>query len=107
MRNKSRQVEINGKSYFVNFGLLMLKNFSKVTGLNITQMQEKLIEGDINASLHFAHQSLLAGARAENVKKFNLTLEDVSYLFDDDESAFEVIAKAFQDTLPKSDTEKK
>ena len=104
MRAKTRQIELNGKKYYVNFGLLMLRNFCKSTGIELKDIDSKLTSGDLEIALKFAHEALLTGAKAEK-QKFNLSDEDLLFLFDEDDKLFEKITEAFTDTLPKDTSE--
>lgn len=105
MRAKTRQVELNGKKHYVNFGLLMLRNFCRSTGIDLKEIDAKLASGGLDIAIEFAHQSLIAGAKAEKQKKVDVSEEDLLFLFDEDEKLFEKIMTAFADTLPKDEDE--
>ena len=96
-------ININGESYPLRYGFAALMTFSKKTGINLEEL-EALSEGiDLYTAVALLWSGLKDGARKEK-KQFNLSVEDIADLLDDDvdvlTTALELFAKSFAQAEP-------
>jgi len=100
----TKQVTINGAYYPVKFGFSALISFTDAAGLALEDL-ENLGDGmTLGTALTLVWAGLKDGARKEK-QPFDLTVEDVADLIDDDQEAInnvlELFAKSFTGTQGK------
>lgn len=96
-------VELSGKEYPLSFGYNALSMYENLTGKSFMQMGQNL---NIEELLAVCYVGLKDGAR-KSKSEFDLTIQDVGDLLDENESAFEDIMSAFKSQQTKEDTTEK
>jgi len=93
-------VDIAGKQYPVSFGMFALANFCKQAGLSLSDMQTLGDNLDLLTAIQLVHEGLRDGHRKAD-KAFDLKVEDVADLLDEDDDALERILGVFTESMAK------
>lgn len=102
---KYREVQINGDTYPISFGMAALADFTESAGLqlsDLSHLQEKLT---LKASLQLVHAGLKHGGRIAK-KPYEGTLDDTCDLMDAEEDALAKVLGVFSGSLPVAEEKK-
>jgi hypothetical protein len=95
---KPTPVFINGKDYPVKYGFAALRIFTEATGTNLKGLQALGEEITMTQALALIWAGLKDGARVMNVE-FNLSIDEVADLIDEDQEAMNRVLAVFQESL--------
>lgn len=104
----TKQVKVNGKEYPVKYGFNALRLFSNQTGIALDQLAQLQDSMSIDYAIALIWAGLKDGARVEKIE-FNMTLDDVADLLDEDATLIEQCVAYFVESFakPTDGTEKK
>ena len=94
----TKTVEINGKEYPVKFGYSALSKFCDIAGLALNELDKLGSEMTLSQAIALVWCGLKDGARYDKMK-FNLAVEDVADLLDDDADALNKVLEVFSDSF--------
>tara|TARA_A100001201_G_scaffold32268_1_gene34726 strand:- start:5604 stop:5930 length:327 start_codon:yes stop_codon:yes gene_type:complete len=106
---KATPIFINGVDYPVKYGFAALRAFSDVTGTNLQELSSLGDNMTITQALALVWAGLKDGARVMK-KDFDLSIDDVADLIDEDQDAMNKVLAVFQDSISspsKKPTKKK
>ena len=95
---KATPVFINGKDYPVKYGFAALRLFTEATGTNLKELQKLGEEITMTQALALIWAGLKDGARVMKVD-FNLSIDEVADLIDEDQEAMNRVLEVFQESL--------
>jgi len=99
---KATPIIIAGKDYPVKYGYAALRHFSDATGTTLGDLGTMGESMTITQAIALVWAGLKDGARVTKTE-FDLDLDDVADLLDEDEKAMEKVLKVFGESLaPKS-----
>jgi len=101
-----QEVETRGVKYPIRFGFNATADFSEMSGLTIADLQKLGENITPSAVRSLAYVGLKHGARI-NGEKFQLTIEDIGDMMDEDPSFLENVLKCFSNDLPQNNGEEK
>lgn len=103
----TKQLKVNGKEYPVKYGFNALRLFSNQTGISLDQLSQLQDSMSIDYAIALIWAGLKDGARVEKIE-FDMTMDDVADLLDEDQSIIEQCVAYFVESFVKpGDTEKK
>lgn len=90
------QIEINGKSYPIKFGLEALHNFCAKNGLSVDDIQDmpKCLQGGLLRTVDLIFFGLQYGAKREKIE-FDVTWEDVEAWLSDNPGLYRAALDTF------------
>lgn len=97
---KATPIFINGKDYPVKYGFAALRAFSDVTGTTLNELNQLGKTMTITQALALVWAGLKDGARVMN-KEFDLSIDDVADLMDEDDQAMNKVLEVFTASLAK------
>jgi len=103
---KATPIRIAGKVYPVKYGFAALRAFSDATGTSLADMDKLATEMSFTQAIGLVWAGLKDGARVTK-KPFNMDLDDVADLLDEDDKALENVLKVFTDSLAPAEPKKK
>ena len=106
---KATPVFINGVDYPVKYGFAALRAFTDVTGTTLQELSKLGDSMTTTQALALVWAGLKDGARVMK-KDFDLSIDDVADLIDEDQEAMNKVLAVFQDSLAqpsKNKTKKK
>ncbi len=89
---------INGKDYPVKYGFAALRHFSDVTGITIGELGKLGEDITMTQAIALVWAGLKDGARVQKIS-FDLTLDDVADILDEDQAAMEKVIAVFSKSL--------
>jgi len=95
---KATPVKINGEIYPVKYGFAALRAFSDVTNTKLSDMDKLGTAMTFTQAIALVWAGLKDGARVSK-EGFDLDLDDVADILDEDEEALERVLKVFADNL--------
>jgi hypothetical protein len=103
---KAKPIFIDGKDYPVKYGFAALRIFSEATGTTLNDLAKLGDNISITQALALVWAGLKDGARAMGTD-FELSIDDVADLLDNDQEAMEKVLGVFQDSLAKPEKGKR
>lgn len=103
---KAKPIFIDGKDYPVKYGFAALRIFSEATGTTLNDLAKLGDNISITQALALVWAGLKDGARAMGTD-FELSIDDVADLLDNDQEAMEKVLEVFQDSLAKPEKGKR
>ena len=103
---KAKPVIIAGKDYPVKYGFAALRAFSDVTGTTLGELGSLGESMTITQAIALVWAGLKDGARVTKMN-FDLELDDVADMLDEDEKAMEKVLAVFTDSLAGAGNKKK
>tara|TARA_R100001244_G_scaffold106202_3_gene78729 strand:- start:458 stop:796 length:339 start_codon:yes stop_codon:yes gene_type:complete len=100
---KAVPVKINGEVYPIKYGFAALRAFSDVTNTKLSDMDKMASNMTFTQAIGLVWAGLKDGARVSK-KDFDLDLDDVADLLDEDDQALERVLKIFSDNLSQGST---
>jgi len=97
---KPTPIFIAGKDYPVKYGFAALRAFSDATGTTLGDLGKLGSNMTFTQALALVWAGLKDGARVTKIE-FNLTIDDVADLLDEDDDAMTKVLKVFEDSLSK------
>lgn len=94
MKNKYDIILINGTDYPCRFGMAALMDYTKKTNTKLNDFENLGNDMTLEQAITLCWCGLKDGARKAK-KNFNLTIEDVADLVDEDQAAIEKIMGVF------------
>ena len=91
---KAEPVVINGKEYPVKYGFAALRKFSDVTGTTLQELDKLAVNMTMTQAIALVYAGLADGHRATK-QDFNLDLDDVADLMDEDSDAMANVLDVF------------
>ena len=91
---------INGKDYPVKYGFAALRAFSDATNISLQQLSTIGNNMSITQALALVWAGLKDGARVMK-QDFNMSIDDVADLLDQDQDAMSKVLKVFEESLAK------
>jgi len=98
-------IETNERKHPIRFGFNALREFSKMTGMTLSQLESLGNDMTLDHAITLMYCGFKDGARKEKVN-FRYSVDDISDWIDDDESLIEKVFKVFEDQF-NSEAEKK
>tara|TARA_R100001369_G_C3315031_1_gene167952 strand:- start:320 stop:649 length:330 start_codon:yes stop_codon:yes gene_type:complete len=99
---KAKPIIISGKDYPVKYGYAALRHFSDATGTTLGDLGTMGESMTITQAIALVWAGLKDGARVTKTE-FDLDLDDVADLLDEDDKAMERVLSVFSESLaPKS-----
>jgi len=103
----TKQIKVNGTDYPVKYGFNALRLFSNQTGIGLDELSKLQDSMSIDYAIALIWAGLKDGARVEKIE-FNMTMDDVADLLDEDQTIIEQCVAYFVESFIKpSDAEKK
>ena len=99
------EITINGKKHPVRFGFAALSDFTRAAGLSLNDLNNLGENMDIGAAITLSWASLKHGYRRANID-FDLSVDDVADLFDEDADAFPKMMQAFGESQAQNKNKK-
>jgi len=103
---KATPVRIAGKVYPIKYGFAALRAFSEATGTTLAGIDKMVKEMTFTQAIGLVWAGLKDGARVTK-KPFNMDLDDVADLLDEDDKALLNVLKVFTDSLAPAEPKKK
>lgn len=103
---KATPIIINGKDYPVKYGYAALRHFSDATGTTLGDLGTMGETMTITQAIALVWAGLKDGARVTKTE-FNLGIDEVADLLDEDEKAMEKVLAVFGNSLAKPAAKKK
>lgn len=98
-------IETNERKLPVRFGFNALREFSRMTGMTLAQLESMGSDMTLDQAITLMFCGLKDGARKEKTQ-FRYSVDDVADWIDDDEELIEKVFKVFEEQF-SSDAEKK
>lgn len=102
---KATPVFINGKDYPVKYGFAALRAFTDKTNTNLGELSALGDNMTISQAIALVWAGLKDGARVMK-QDFNLSLDDVADLLDEDHDAMTKVLKVFELSMSKPSQKK-
>jgi|TARA_R110000782_G_scaffold255070_5_gene343714 hypothetical protein len=102
---KAIPVIINGKDYPVKYGMAALRAFSDATGITLGELGSIGENMTITQALALVWAGLKDGARVTKTD-FNLSIDDIADLIDEDDTAMTKVLAVFEHSLGAKKTSK-
>tara|TARA_R110000744_G_scaffold129557_1_gene236980 strand:+ start:728 stop:1054 length:327 start_codon:yes stop_codon:yes gene_type:complete len=99
-------LDVNGKKMAVKFGFNALRHFSRMTGVNISEMENLGTNMTFDIAVHLIYCGLQDGARVTK-DKFNYEIEDLADDLDSDMTIIERCMTIFAEQMGRSKPQKK
>lgn len=96
----TKQVKVNGVEYPVKYGFNALRLFTNKTGINLDELSQLQGKMNIDSAIALVWAGLKDGARAEKVD-FDLEVDDVADLMDEDPTLIEQCVAYFIESFVK------
>jgi len=96
----TKQILINGTEHPVKYGFNALRLFSNQTGIQLDQLSQLQDSMSIDYAIALIWAGLKDGARVQKVE-FDMTLDDVADLLDEDASIIEQCVAYFVESFVK------
>ena len=98
---KATPVFINGKDYPVKYGFAALRKFSDITGTTLQELDGLANKMTLTQAIALVYAGLADGARVTKTE-FNLTLDEVADLMDEDSEAMTSVLNVFAESFGDS-----
>mgnify|MGYP003133229946 CR=1 FL=1 len=102
---KATPVFINGKDYPVKYGFAALRAFTDKTNMSLGELSSLGENMTISQAIALVWAGLKDGARVMK-QDFNMTIDDVADLLDEDQEAMTKVLKVFELSMSKPDMKK-
>ena len=104
----TKQIKVNDKQYPVKYGFNALRLFSNQTGIGLDELAKLQDSMSIAYAIALIWAGLKDGARVEKVE-FEMTMDDVADLLDEDATIIEQCVAYFVESFvkPQGENEKK
>ena len=103
----TKQIVVNSNQYPVKYGFNALRLFSNQTGIGLDELAQLQDSMSIDYAIALIWAGLKDGARVEKIE-FNMTIDDVADLLDEDQTIIEQCVGYFVESFVKpGDAEKK
>lgn len=103
---KAKPVFIDGKDYPVKYGFAALRKFSDLTGTTLQELDKLSTSMTLTQAIALVYAGLADGARVTKTE-FNLSLDEVADLLDEDSEAMTNVLNVFAESFgDKSKTKK-
>lgn len=99
-------IETNERKHSVRFGFNALREFSKMTGMTLSELENLGSDMTLDHAITLMYCGFKDGARKEKVN-FRYSVDDIADWIDDDETLIEKVFKVFEDQFNTESGKKK
>ena len=99
-------IETNERKHSVRFGFNALREFSRMTGTTLAQLEDLGVDMTLDQAITLMYCGFKDGARKEKVN-FRYEVSDIADWIDDDDELIEKVFSVFEDQFSAKSEKKK